>query len=168
MGVRNVSICPNLARTAAIEVRFSLNFAVIFDLIYFRFRFSKAKWLGNGLPNRRNAAIRSMFFFLLYNALCLLTNESSCVIRRCAANRKKIREIKFGNYRRCKFGPHYLLAQDASLRQYISAAQVCLSLVLQQIYFTLYGDNNLPRFAYLSGNYLLILLYLGGNGNTLK
>jgi hypothetical protein len=24
---------------------------------------------------------------------------------------KKIREIKFENYRRCKFGPHYLLAQ---------------------------------------------------------
>ncbi len=32
---------------------------------------------------------------------------------------KKLCEIKFGNYRRCKFGPHYLLAQDASLRQYI-------------------------------------------------
>jgi hypothetical protein len=25
--------------------------------------------------------------------------------------KKKIREIKFENYRRCKFGPHYLLAQ---------------------------------------------------------
>jgi hypothetical protein len=32
-----------LARTAAIEVRFSLNFAVVFDFIYFRFRPSKAK-----------------------------------------------------------------------------------------------------------------------------
>ncbi len=42
-GVRNLSICPNLARTAAIEVRFSLNFAVVFDFIYFRFRPSKAK-----------------------------------------------------------------------------------------------------------------------------
>ncbi len=40
-GVRNVSNCPNLARTAAIEVRFSLNFAVVFDFIYFRFRPSK-------------------------------------------------------------------------------------------------------------------------------
>jgi len=46
---------------------------------------------------------------------------------------KKIREIKFGNYRRCKFVPHYLLAQDASLRQYIGAAQVYPSLILQQI-----------------------------------
>jgi hypothetical protein len=35
--------CPNLPRTAAIEVRFSLNFAVVFDFIYFRFRPSKAK-----------------------------------------------------------------------------------------------------------------------------
>jgi hypothetical protein len=25
--------------------------------------------------------------------------------------KKKIHEIKFENYRRCKFGPHYLLAQ---------------------------------------------------------
>ena len=28
---------------------------------------------------------------------------------------KKIREIKFGKYRRYKFGPHCLLAQDALL-----------------------------------------------------
>ncbi len=33
-----MSFCPNLARTAAIEVHFSLNFAVVFDFIYFRFR----------------------------------------------------------------------------------------------------------------------------------
>jgi hypothetical protein len=32
-----------LARTAAIEVRFSINFAVFFDFIYFRFRPSKEK-----------------------------------------------------------------------------------------------------------------------------
>ncbi len=80
--------------------------------------------------------------------------------------KKKIREIKFENYRRCKFGPHYLLAQDALLRQYIGAAQVYLSLILQQISFTLYGDNNSQRFAYSSGHYLLILLYWGGNENT--
>jgi hypothetical protein len=80
--------------------------------------------------------------------------------------KKKIRKIKLGNYRCCKFGPHYLLAQDASLRQYIGAAQVCLSLLIQQISFTLYGDNNSPNFAYSSGHYLLILLYWGGNGNT--
>jgi hypothetical protein len=38
-----VSNCPNLAPTVAIEVRFSLNFAVVFDFICFRFRPSKAK-----------------------------------------------------------------------------------------------------------------------------
>jgi hypothetical protein len=36
-------MCPNLARTAAIEVCFSLNFAVVFVFMYFRFRPSKAK-----------------------------------------------------------------------------------------------------------------------------
>ena len=57
-GVGNVSNCPNLARTVAIEVRFSLNFAVVFDFIYFRFRPSKVKSIGNVLPNRQNAAKR--------------------------------------------------------------------------------------------------------------
>ncbi len=42
-GVRNVSICPNLSRTAAMDVFFSINFAVVFDFIYFRFRPSKEK-----------------------------------------------------------------------------------------------------------------------------
>jgi hypothetical protein len=42
-GVGNVSICPNFARTAAVDVLFSINFAVVFDFIYFRFRPSKAK-----------------------------------------------------------------------------------------------------------------------------
>jgi hypothetical protein len=46
-----VSNCPNLARTAAIEVGFSLNFAVIFDFIYFRFRPCKAKSIGNVQPS---------------------------------------------------------------------------------------------------------------------
>jgi hypothetical protein len=55
----NVSNCPNSARTAAIEVRFSLNFAVVFVFIYFRFRPSKAKSIGNVLPNRQNAAKRA-------------------------------------------------------------------------------------------------------------
>jgi hypothetical protein len=48
----------------------------------------------------------------------------------------------------------------------IGAAQVYLSLVIQQISFTLHGDKNSPRFAYSSGHYLLILLYWGGNGKT--
>jgi len=30
-----VSVCPNLAQTAAIDVLFSLNFAVVFDFMYF-------------------------------------------------------------------------------------------------------------------------------------
>ncbi len=59
----------NISLTAAIDVLFSLNFAVVFDFMYFRFRSSKVKSIGNVLPNRRNAAMRSMFFFLLYNCV---------------------------------------------------------------------------------------------------
>ncbi len=69
----NVSNCPNLPRTSAIDQ--SINFAVVFDFAYFRFRPSTAKWIGIVLPNRRNAVIRSMFFFLLYTAHCLLTHR---------------------------------------------------------------------------------------------
>ncbi len=64
MGVWNVSNCPNLAQTAAIEVRFSLNFAIIFDFMYFRFRPSKAKWIGDVLTNRQNAAKYLQRFFI--------------------------------------------------------------------------------------------------------
>jgi hypothetical protein len=42
-GVGNVSNCPNLSRTVAIDVLFFINFAVVFDFKYFRFRPSKAK-----------------------------------------------------------------------------------------------------------------------------
>ncbi len=53
-----MSVCPNFARTAAIDVLFSINFAVFFDFMYFRFRPSKAKSIGNVLTNRQNAAKR--------------------------------------------------------------------------------------------------------------
>jgi hypothetical protein len=66
-----------MSLTAAIDVLFSLNLAVVFDFMYFRFRPSKAKSIGNVLPNRRNAAMRSMSFFLLYNAHCLLAHPVS-------------------------------------------------------------------------------------------
>ncbi len=52
----------NMSLTAAIDVLFSLNFAVVLDFMYFRFRHSKAKSIGNVLPTRRNAGMRSRFF----------------------------------------------------------------------------------------------------------
>jgi hypothetical protein len=55
-GVGNVSNGPNLSRTAVIDVLFSINSAVVFDFMYFRFRPSKAKSIGNVLTNRQNAA----------------------------------------------------------------------------------------------------------------
>jgi hypothetical protein len=48
----------NMSLTVAIHVLFSVNFAVVFDFMYFRFRPSKAKSIGNVLRNRQNAAKR--------------------------------------------------------------------------------------------------------------
>ncbi len=97
-----------------------------------------------------------MFFFLLYNAHCLLAHQVSLRHLAMRGEQKKIREIKLGKYRRCKFGPYYLLAQRKYIYPYF------FSIIL----FSLHGDKNSPRFAYSSGHYLLILLYWGGNRNT--
>jgi hypothetical protein len=43
-----------MSLTAAMDVLFSVNFAVVFDFMYFRFRPSRAKSIGNVLPNRQN------------------------------------------------------------------------------------------------------------------
>ncbi len=43
---------PNMSLTAPMDVLFSLNFDVVFDFMYFRFRPSKAKAIGNALTNR--------------------------------------------------------------------------------------------------------------------
>ncbi len=45
-----------MSLTSAIDVLFSLNFVIVVDLMYFRFRPSKAKSIGNVLTNRQNAA----------------------------------------------------------------------------------------------------------------
>ncbi len=74
-----------------------------------------------------------VFFSSLYRALPIDTPNHPASLGDVRRTEKKIREIKFVNYRRCKFGPHYLLAQQASLCQYIGAAQVYPSLILQQI-----------------------------------
>jgi hypothetical protein len=52
--------------TAAIDVLFSLYFVVTFDFMYFRFRPSKAKSIGNALTNRHNAANFLLRFFFFY------------------------------------------------------------------------------------------------------
>ncbi len=46
----------NRSRTAAIKVCLPFNFAVVFDFMYFRFRPSKAKSMGNVITDRQNAA----------------------------------------------------------------------------------------------------------------
>jgi hypothetical protein len=46
----------HMSLTAAIDVLFSVYFAVVFDFMDFRFRPSKAKSIGNILTNRQNAA----------------------------------------------------------------------------------------------------------------
>jgi hypothetical protein len=57
MGVGKVSNVHNMSLTAAIDVLFSLNFPVVFDFIYFRFRPNKAKSIGNVLTNRENFSL---------------------------------------------------------------------------------------------------------------
>ncbi len=48
--------------------------------------------------NRQNATARRLFFFSFVPRTAYWRTESSCV----RTEEKKIREIKFGNYRRCK------------------------------------------------------------------
>ncbi len=62
------------SRTVAIEICFSFYFAVVFDFNLYRVSPSKTNSIGDILTNRQNAANRSMFFFLFYNAHCLLTH----------------------------------------------------------------------------------------------
>jgi hypothetical protein len=55
----------NWPQIAAIEVCLPYNLAVVFDLMFFRFRPSKAKRIGNVLTNRQNTANYLQRFFLL-------------------------------------------------------------------------------------------------------
>ncbi len=107
------------------------NFAVGFDFMYFRFRPSKAKWIGNVLTNRRNAARRSMFFFSFILRIAYWRTESVGVIRQSGVNRKKAREKLTGNYRRYNIFAPCLMAQGSSLRQYIGAGNDVPSLILR-------------------------------------
>ena len=160
-GVGNVSNWPNLSRTAAIDVLFSINFDVFFDFIYFRFHPRTAKWKGNVLPNRRNAAIRSMFFSSFIMRIAYWRTESVCVLRQCAANCKKACEILSENYRRCNTVAHCRMGQGALLCHYISAGND-----VQNKFKKGNAASNSPHFAYSGGHRLLIFLYWGGNGNT--
>jgi hypothetical protein len=47
----------NMSLTTAIDVLFSLNFAVVFDFMYFRFRPSKAKSIGIVMTNSKTQRI---------------------------------------------------------------------------------------------------------------
>jgi hypothetical protein len=99
--------------------------------MYFRFRQVKSKLIGDVLMKKQKAATRCIIFFsLLKRALPIDTPYHTVLVDDKQRTEKGIREIKFGNYRRSKFEPHRLLAQDASLRQYVGAAQEYPSLIL--------------------------------------
>ncbi len=89
-----MSICPNLARTAAIEVRFSINFAVVFDFNVYPFPPSKPKLIGDVPMNRQNAAVH-IFFSLLYPAVPIDATNHPASLGDARRPEKKIREIKF-------------------------------------------------------------------------
>ncbi len=93
-GFGKVSNIRSMSRTGAIEVLFSFNFAVVFDFKYFRFRPSKAKWIGDVLTIRQNAANTCSVSFFWSNlntkdgtsfpALICWRNDDPCAIRQCA------------------------------------------------------------------------------------
>ncbi len=49
---QSVPFCLGPRRSMFFSLFFFINFAVVFDFIYFRFLPSKAKWIGNVLTNR--------------------------------------------------------------------------------------------------------------------
>jgi hypothetical protein len=146
----------NGSRTMAIEDCFFFNFAVVFDFNLFSFPPSKAKLIGDVLRNRQNAATWYLFFFSFTTRIAYCRTKSSCVTRRCAVNRKKIREIKFENYRCSKFGSCCLLAAR------------CISISLQHTESKFKSFKNLLRFFLFMGTLVKDCALLGGNGNTLK
>ncbi len=73
----------------AIEVCLSFNLFVTSYFNVFPFLPSKPKLIGDVPMNRQNAAARRIFFFSFVTRTTYWRTESSCVIRRCAANRKK-------------------------------------------------------------------------------
>ncbi len=136
----------NWNRTAAVEVCLPFNFAVVFDFMYFRFRPSKAKSIGSVLMNRQKATKSDpCFFFSFIMRTAYWRIESFCVIRQCAANRKKIPGIKFRYQCRSKFKPRRLLTQSASLSIYWRRKNLFSLHRKTQIFKT--GANNLLRFA---------------------
>ncbi len=73
--------------------------------MYFRFR--------QKFMNRQNAAARCIFFSLLKRVLPIDVSNQPALVGDARRTEKNPQ-----NKIRCKFGPHCLLAQDASLRQY--------------------------------------------------
>ncbi len=75
--------------TMAIDILLSLNFHVVFYLMYFRFRQVKLNLIGDVPMNRQDAAMWSMVFSFFITRIAYWRSEWSCVVRRYAANRKK-------------------------------------------------------------------------------
>jgi hypothetical protein len=82
----------------------------------------------------------------------------SALLGKAVLTEKKTREILTGNYRRYNIVAHCLVAQGASLHQYISAGSDVPSLVLRLLKKKKRCKCS-PRFAYSSGHCLSILLY---------
>jgi hypothetical protein len=103
----------------AIKVCFSFNFVVVFDLQIFPVPPSKAKF-NRRCPHEKEKRgnLELVFFSLLQCALPIDAPNHPALLGDALGRGKKIRVIKFGNFRRSKIVPHHLIAQGASLRQY--------------------------------------------------
>jgi hypothetical protein len=100
-------------RTMVIEVCFSFNFAVGFDFNLFPVPPSKAKSIGDVFTKGKTRQLATWFF--LQRALPIDAPNHHALRGDARGTEKKIREIKFENYRRNKFRPCCLLAQGTCL-----------------------------------------------------
>ncbi len=121
-----------------------------------------SSWIG------KTRQLGAQLFFSFTTRTAHWRTESSCITRRCGANRKKIREIKFGNYEHSKFVPSCLLAQGVLLRQYIGAG-----IPIFRFRFPYYcniqnGGEQFAAICLFMGTSPKNCGLLGGNRNTLK
>ena len=125
-----------------------INFGVIFDFIYFRFRPSKAKLIGNVLPSRQNTAIEIYVFFSFIMRIAYWRTESVYILRQCAANCKKSPQNTNWKLKTLQILlSKCLMARGASLRQYNGAEITVPSLVLTQRFIYVRGGSRVSPFT---------------------
>ncbi len=149
-----------MSLTAFIDVLFSVNFAVVFDFMYFRFRPSKAKLLGNVLPNRQNAAKRAQ-------EICWRIKDGyTCAAPISWRNDACCANTVMGSKFSASIISKFYLADFFSVRRASANDAGWFSASIGKARYKEEEKQILWQcFAYSVGHCLFILLYWGGNGN---